>query len=352
MLSRGDMAMKLSKLSLVERVEAGSVLNRAEAEAMMEELLSGRVKTAEIVRLLEALNRRPIETQELTGFAHVMRKHATRVFADGEARPANMVDTCGTGGDGANTFNISTAAAIVAAAAGARVAKHGNRAASSRSGSADVLEELGVRIDLPFERYGRAIREIGIGFLFAQAAHTATRHAAPARKQIGARTVFNLLGPLTNPAGAQAQVLGVFSEEVIGLVAATLAELGVERAFVVHGAGGLDEISLAGETMVAEVRGGAVRRFTVTPEEFGVARAPLESIRGGTATENAALIVRILEGQDGPARDIVVVNAAAALVAAGAAADFREGAGLASFVISSGAAGKKLAALAAFTGKN
>ena len=352
MLSRGDMAMKLSKLSLVERVEAGSVLNRAEAEAMMEELLSGRVKTAEIVRLLEALNRRPIETQELTGFAHVMRKHATRVFADGEARPANMVDTCGTGGDGANTFNISTAAAIVAAAAGAHVAKHGNRAASSRSGSADVLEELGVRIDLPFDRYGRAIREIGIGFLFAQAAHTATRHAAPARKQIGARTVFNLLGPLTNPAGAQAQVLGVFSEEVIGLVAATLAELGVERAFVVHGAGGLDEISLAGETMVAEVRGGAVRRFTVTPEEFGVARAPLESIRGGTATENAALIVRLLQGEDGPARDIVVVNAAAALVAAGAAADFREGAGLASFVISSGAAGKKLAALAAFTGKN
>jgi anthranilate phosphoribosyltransferase len=352
MLSRGDTAMKLSKLSLVERVEAGSVLNRAEAEAMMEELLSGRVKTPEIVRLLEALNRRPIETQELTGFAQVMRKHATRVFADGEARPANMVDTCGTGGDGANTFNISTAAAIVAAAAGARVAKHGNRAASSRSGSADVLEELGVRIDLPFERYGRAIREIGIGFLFAQAAHTATRHAAPARKQIGARTVFNLLGPLTNPAGAQAQVLGVFSEEVIDLVAATLAELGVERAFVVHGAGGLDEISLAGETMVAEVRGGAVRRFTVTPEEFGVARAPLESIRGGTATENAALIVRILQGEDGPARDIVVVNAAAALVAAGAAADFREGAGLASFVISSGAAGKKLAALAAFTGKN
>src|SRR5881398_3272733 len=247
MLSRGDMAMKLSKLSLVERVEAGSVLNRAEAEAMMEELLSGRVKTAEIVRLLEALNRRPIETQELTGFAHVMRKHATRVFADGEARPANMVDTCGTGGDGANTFNISTAAAIVAAAAGARVAKHGNRAASSRSGSADVLEELGVRIDLPFERYGRAIREIGIGFLFAQAAHTATRHAAPARKQIGVRTVFNLLGPLTNPAGAQSQVLGVFSADVIDLVAATLAELGVERAFVVHGAGGLDEISLAGE---------------------------------------------------------------------------------------------------------
>ena len=246
----GGMAMMPS---LIGRVEAGHVLKRADAEAVMEELLSGRVETNEIVRLLVALNKRAVEVQELAGFARVMRRHATRVFAEGEARPANMVDTCGTGGDGANTFNISTAAAIVAAAAGARVAKHGNRAASSRSGSADVLESLDVRIDLPFEQCGRAIREIGIGFLFAQAAHTATRHAAPARKLIGVRTVFNLLGPLTNPAGAQSQVLGVFSGDVMDLVAASLAELGVERAFVVHGAGGLDEISLAGETMVAEV---------------------------------------------------------------------------------------------------
>ena len=337
------------KFPLIDRVEAGHVLTRAEAEAAMEELLSGRVETPEIVRLLAALNRRPIEVQELAGFARVMRRHATQVFAEGETRPANMVDTCGTGGDGSNTFNISTAAAIVAAAAGARVAKHGNRAASSRSGSADALEALGVRIDLPFERYGRAIREIGIGFLFAQAAHTATRHAAPARKQIGVRTVFNLLGPLTNPAGAQSQVLGVFSEDVMDLVAATLAELGVERAFVVHGAGGLDEISLAGETMVAEVRDGAIRRFTVTPDEFGVAGAPLELIRGGTAAENAAIIRRILEGELGPAREIVVVNAAAALVAAGIAANFREAAGLASFAIASGAASEKLASLAAFT---
>jgi anthranilate phosphoribosyltransferase len=335
--------------SQIDRVEAGHVLTGAEAEAAMEELLSGRVGTPEIVRLLAALNRRTIEAQELAGFARVMRRHATRVFAEGEARPANMVDTCGTGGDGANTFNISTAAAIVAAAGGARVAKHGNRAASSRSGSADVLEALGVRIDLPFEQCGRAIREIGIGFLFAQTAHTATRHAAPARKQVGVRTVFNLLGPLTNPAGAQSQVLGVFSEVVIDPVAATLAELDVERAFVVHGAGGLDEISLAGETMVAEVRDGTIRRFTVTPDEFGVARAPLESIRGGTATENAAIIRRVLEGEPGPARDIVVVNAAAALVAAGIAANFREAAGLASFVISSGAASEKLASLATFT---
>jgi anthranilate phosphoribosyltransferase len=336
-------------LSLIQRVEGGHVLTRAEAEAVMEELLSGRVETSEIVRLLEALNRRSVEVQELAGFAQVMRRHATHVFAEGEARPAKMVDTCGTGGDGSGTFNISTAAAIVAAAAGARVAKHGNRAASSQSGSADVLEALGVRIDLPFERYGCAIREIGIGFLFAQAAHSATRHATPARKQIGVRTVFNLLGPLTNPAATQAQVMGVFSAEVIDLVAATLAELGVEHAFVVHGAGGLDEISLTGETMVAEVRYSAVRRFTVTPEEFGVERAPLEAIRGGSAEENAGLIRRILEGESGPRRDIVVINAAAALVAAGVAANFREAAGLASFVISSGAASEKLSGLIAYT---
>src|SRR5437016_4462058 len=333
----------------IERLESGQFYTGAEAEAMMDELLSGRVETPEIVRLLTALNQRPVQVQELAGFARVMRRNATPVFADGEARPEQMVDTCGTGGDGSNTFNISTAAAIVAAAAGARVAKHGNRAASSQSGSADVLEALGVRIDLPFERYGRAIREIGIGFLFAQAAHKATRHAAPARKQIGVRTVFNLLGPLTNPAGAQSQVLGVFSAEVIDLVAATLAELSVEHAFVVHGAGGLDEISLAGETLVAEVRRGGAVRFTVTPDEFGVAGAPLELIRGGTAAENAAVIRRIPEGELGPAREIVVVNAAAALVAAGIAANFREAAGLASFVIASGAASEKLASLAAFT---
>jgi anthranilate phosphoribosyltransferase len=335
--------------SLIEQVKAGHVLKRAEAEAVMEELLSGRAETPEIVRLLTALNTRPVQVQELAGFARVMRRHATRVFAEGEPKPANMVDTCGTGGDDSGTFNISTAAAIVAAAGGARVAKHGNRAASSRSGSADVLEALGVRIDLPFERYGRAIREIGIGFLFAQAAHTATRHATPARKQIGVRTVFNLLGPLTNPAGAQSQVLGVFSADVMDLVAATLAELGVQHAFVVHGAGGLDEISLAGETLVAEVKNGAVRRFTVAPEEFGVERAPLEKIRGGTAPENAALIRRILAGEQGPPRDIVVVNAAAALVAAGIAPNFREAANLASAAISSGAAAEKLVSLIAFT---
>lgn len=336
-------------LFLIERAEGGRALAREEAEALMEEILSGRMATPEIVRLLMALNRRALEVKELAGFAQVMRKHATRVFVDGEARPTHMVDTCGTGGDGSKTFNISTAAAIVAAAAGARVAKHGNRAASSQSGSADVLEALGVRIDLPFERYGRAIREIGIGFLFAQAAHTATRHATPARKQIGVRTVFNLLGPLTNPAGAQAQVLGVFTMDVMNLVAATLAELGTERAFVVHGEGGLDEISLAGPTIIAEVCNGTVLKFEVIPQEFGVEPAPLAAVRGGTAMENAELIQRILEGESGPPRDIVVINAAAALVAAGVSENFRDAADLARSAIDSGKAGKTLANLKAFT---
>src|ERR1700731_109937 len=282
--------------SLLQRIENGKILTRAQAEEAMEEILSGRVETSEIVSLLRAMNARPIEPQELTGFASVMRRHAAPVFSDERLRPAHLIDTCGTGGDGFDAFNISTAAAIVAAAAGASVAKHGNRAASSRSGSADVLEALGVRIDAPLTRMGAAIRELGIGFLFAPAAHAATRHAVPARKQIGVRTVFNLLGPLTNPAGARSQVLGVFSPDAIDLVAATLAELEIERALVVHGAGGLDEISLAGETLVADVRRGAVSRYTISPEDFGVARAPLEAIRGGSASDNAATIRAIFEG--------------------------------------------------------
>lgn len=312
----------------------------------MEELLSGRASTPEIVRLLAALNARPYRAQELAGFARAMRRHAAVVFTAGEALPERMVDTCGTGGDDSGTFNISTAAAIVASAAGARVAKHGNRAASSKSGSADVLEALGVRIDLPFSETGRAIREIGIGFLFAQAAHTAMRYVMPARREIGVRTIFNLLGPLTNPAKAQAQVLGVFSADVLNLVAETLAELRTEHALVVHGAGRLDEISLSGPTMIAEVKGRSVNRYEITPEDFGMKEAPIESIRGGTAEENAALIRRILAGEQGPPRNIVVMNAAAALVAAGVASSFRKGAMLAEEAINSGAASRKLADLA------
>jgi anthranilate phosphoribosyltransferase len=337
---------------LVQTVIAGRQLSAAQAEELMEEVLAGRLVTAEIVQVLTALNARVYRAEELAGFARAMRKHAARVFAEGEILPERMVDTCGTGGDDSSTFNISTAAAIVAAAAGARVAKHGNRAASSKCGSADVLEALGVRLDLPFEQIGRAIREIGIGFLFAQAAHTATRHATPARKQIGTRTVFNLLGPLTNPARAQAQVLGVFSPEAVDVVAGALAELGTEQAFVVHGAGKLDEISLAGPTIVAEVRTGSVRKFQVMPEDFGKEPAPLAAIQGGSVAENAVLIRELLGGVangeelEAQARqDVVIVNASAALVAAGVAGNFREGAELAERALRDGTAAHKLHAL-------
>jgi anthranilate phosphoribosyltransferase len=340
-------------LRLLGRAASGKLLSGAEAEEVMEELLGGRLETSEIVQLLSALNSRPYRAEELAGFARVMRRHATRVFANGETLPERMVDTCGTGGDDSGTFNISTAAAIVAAAAGARVAKHGNRAASSKCGSADVLEELGVRIDLPFERIGQGIREIGIGFLFAQAAHTAAKHAMPARKQLGGRTIFNLLGPLTNPARAQAQVLGVFSADVLDVVAETLAVLGTEHALVVHGAGKLDEISLAGPTIVAEVLVGKLRKFELTPEQFGKKTAPLEAIRGGSLQENAAVIRNIFDGideseEDRARRDIVVINASAALVAAGVAEDFRDGAAKAEQAIIGGAARAKLEALRKF----
>jgi anthranilate phosphoribosyltransferase len=336
-----------SSTALIEKAEAGAALTRTEAESIMEELLSGRLETPEIVRLLTALNLRSVSVAELAGFASTMRRHAAPVFVPGESRPENLVDTCGTGGDASGTFNISTAAAFVAAAAGARVAKHGNRSTSSRSGSADVLEALGIRIDVPMRRAGQAIRQVGIGFLFAPVAHAAARHAVPARKQIGKRTVFNLLGPLTNPAGADSQVLGVFAQEALDLVAATLLELGVQRAFVVHGSG-LDEISLAGETLITEVRDGRIRNFIVTPEDFGVARAPLEALRGGTPHENADIIRQICVGQPGAPRNVVVVNAAAALVVAGLAKDFRSGAQLAAQAIDSGAALAKLEQLRAF----
>jgi anthranilate phosphoribosyltransferase len=338
-------------LSLINKLAAAGTLTRSEAEFLMEELLCGRIHTPEIVRLLEALNRRTVTAAELSGFAAVIRRHAAPVFLPGQPRPENMVDTCGTGGDASGTFNISTAAAIVAAAAGARIAKHGNRAASSTSGSADVLEALGVRIDLPLIHSGHAIREIGIGFLFAPTAHAAARYAAEARKQIGTRTIFNLMGPLTNPARAQAQVLGVFSLEMVDLVAETLAELGVQRALVLYGAGGLDEISLAGETHIAELFKGSIRRFTLTPQDMRLGYAPLEALRARNPQESAEIILRIFQGQLGPPRDVVVANAAAALVAANNAPDFRSAAELAYGAVDSGAALAKLEELIAFTNK-
>jgi anthranilate phosphoribosyltransferase len=334
--------------SLIQKVEAGADLSRQEAENAMEEILSGRANEETIVALLSSLRAKGETVAELVGFARAMRRKVTSVFADGMRPDEMLVDTCGTGGDSSGTFNISTAAAFVAAGAGVHVAKHGNRSISSKCGSADVLEALGVSLDVPPERVGAAIHEIGIGFLYAPALHTAMRHAMPARRKLG-RTAFNLLGPLTNPAGARAQVVGVFSDKVVEKVALALSELDVERAFVVHGEGGLDEISLEGETAVGDVHRGVVSLYRITPENFGLERASLESISGGDAMFNAEIIRAIFSGERGPRRDIVVANAAAAIVASGRAADFLEGAQIAAASIDSGEARKKLEELAAFT---
>jgi anthranilate phosphoribosyltransferase len=339
----------------LNKVVAEEDLSRVEAEAAMEEILSGRATSAQIAGLLTALRMKGETVDELVGFATAMRRHATPIFA-GQPRVAieALVDTCGTGGDGSGTFNVSTVAAFVIAGAGVHVAKHGNRSISSRCGSADVLEHLGVRIDLPPERVARAIEEVGIGFLFAPAVHSATRHAMAARRELRMQTAFNLLGPLTNPAGSSAQVVGVYDANLTELMARALGELGVRRAFVVHGAAGIDEISIAGLTYVAELRAGLVRSYTLTPEDFGLRRAPLEAIRGGDAAQNAKIVHKVLGRSmvyrdHGPHREIVLANAAAALVAAGRATDFLHGVQLASHSIDSGAAREKLEALIAFS---
>jgi anthranilate phosphoribosyltransferase len=334
--------------SLIQKVEAGADLSRQEAENAMEEILSGRANEETIVALLSTLRAKGETVAELVGFARAMRRHVTPVFANGMRPEEMLVDTCGTGGDSSGTFNISTAAAFVVAGACVRVAKHGNRSTPPKIGSADVLEALGISLDIAAERVGAAIHEIGIGFLYAPAVHTAMKHAMPARRKLG-RTAFNLLGPLTNPAGARAQVVGVFSDKVVEKVALALSELEVERAFVVHGEGGLDEISLEGETAVGDVHRGVVSLYRITPENFGLERAPLEAISGGDATQNADIIRAIFSGERGAPRDIVVANAAAAIVASGRATDFLEGAQLAATSIDSGEARNKLKALIAFT---
>jgi anthranilate phosphoribosyltransferase len=341
-------------LEALQKIISGENLSRAEAERVMEDILSGRASDAQIGGLLTGLRMKGETVDELVGFALAMRHHATPIFPAGHPHADEaLVDTCGTGGDGSGTFNVSTAAAFVVAGAGVRVAKHGNRSISSRCGSADVLEALGVKIDLASERVGRAIEEVGIGFLFAPAVHAATRHAMTARRDLRMRTVFNLLGPLTNPAVASAQVVGVYDANLTELLARALGELGVRRAFVVHGADGLDEISIAGETYVAELRDGSVSSYTVTPEDFGLQRAPLDAVRGGDAVCNAAIVNGILgrnvaQPEHGPRREFVLANSAAALVAAGRAADFREGVRVAAESIDSGAARARLDALVAF----
>jgi len=313
------------------KVLRGERLSEDEAGAAMAIIMDGVATPAQIGALLGALAARGETEDEVVGFARAMRARAVPLHAP------EAVDTCGTGGDGASTFNISTVASLVVAACGVKVAKHGNRSASGSCGSADVLEALGVRIDAPVEAVQRCFDDVGWTFLFAPAFHASTRHAVGPRRELGVRTAFNLLGPLTNPAHPVAQVVGVPRPELLGFVARCLARLGARRALVVHGAG-LDELTLAGETAVAEVENGVVRERRVTPEEAGLGRAPLEAVRGGDAGENARLAREVLGGGRGARRDVVLLNAAAALLVAGRAENLREGVRQASEAIDRGRA--------------
>jgi len=331
-------------------------LSRDEARSVMSEILSGGATDAQIAALLVALHMKGETVEEIVGFAEAIRAAATPIqLARNSALDVSdterdaLVDTCGTGGDASGTFNISTATALTVAGAGVRVAKHGNRSVTSKCGSADVVEALGIRINLLPEQVAACLDRVGIAFLFAPSMHSAMKYVQPARRELRLRTVFNLLGPLTNPAHASAQVVGVYSSELVDKVAEALRLLELRRALVVHGLDGLDEITITGVTKVAEVRDGAVRKYEVMPELFGVKRAPMESILGGDANENAAIISAILSGEKSPKRDVVLLNAAAALVAAGRADTILEALPIAADSIDSGAAQAKLDRLIEFT---
>lgn len=323
----------------------GSHLSREHAHALMGSIMNGEATPAQIAGFLVALRTKGETADEIAGFAEAMREHVVPVTP----QRSPIVDVVGTGGDGANTFNISTAAALVAAAGGAAVAKHGNRAASSAAGSADVLEELGIEIEQTAERIARSIDELGFGFMFARAHHPAMRHVAPVRQELGIRTVFNVLGPLANPAGARDGVFGVYSADLAQTYAEALAELGARRAFVVHGDGGLDELSPFGTNLVVEVVEGDVRAWELDPRELGIHPAEPAVLRGGSAAENAAAIRAVFAGEPGGRRDAVLLNAAGALVAAGLADDLAEGLGLGAEAIDTGAAASRLDALIAFS---
>jgi anthranilate phosphoribosyltransferase len=337
----------LSLLPYLHRVAAREDLSPADAREAMLSILGGDASTPLIAAFLAALRTKGETAGELFGFARAMREKSARVDPGLNGTP--LLDTCGTGGDGASTFNISTVAAFVVAGAGVHVAKHGNRSFSSQCGSADILEALGVRIDLDAASAARAIREIGIGFLFAPLLHPAMKYAQPARLELKMRTTFNLLGPLTNPAGACSQLIGAPSESAAELMANALAGFEPQHAFVVHGAGGLDEVSTTGPTIVFEIRGAQVQRHTWTPADFGVPQTTIETLRGGDHRTNCGIAREILGGRPGPQREIVLVNAAAALVAAGRAGSLREGVALAIESIDSGRTARKVEELAAFT---
>jgi anthranilate phosphoribosyltransferase len=323
---------------LLEKLHRREDLTEAEAASAMAEIMDGRALPSQIAGFLVALGMKGERPREIVGLARVMRGKATKL-----ARTfAPVFDTCGTGGDRAHTFNVSTVAALVVAACGLRVAKHGNRSVSSRCGSADLLEALGINISAPPDVVERCLDEAGIAFFFAPTFHPSMRHAMPTRKELGIRTAFNLLGPLTNPAGATRQLVGVPRPELTELVARSLALLGTERAWVVHGADGLDEISTTGYTKVSECRDGAVNTFYVHPYDFKLPKAAPEALRGGDAAENAAIARRVLEGSTGPAREIVLLNAAVSLLIAGSTSTVLEGIDRAAQAIDSGAAAATL----------
>jgi anthranilate phosphoribosyltransferase len=331
-------------------------LTRIEAAAAMEAIMSGIATSAQIAAFLTALRMKGETVEELIGFAQVMRQKAAKIRTRGEEVAAltgtdreMLIDTCGTGGDATGTFNVSTATAFVVAGAGLRVAKHGNRSVSSMCGSADVVETLGISLELTPPQVGQCVDEVGIGFLYAPLLHAAMKHVMPARREMGIRTVFNMLGPLTNPAAANAQVIGVYAAPLTEPLARVLAELGTVRAFVVHGADSLDEISNTGESRVSEVREGMVKTFTVRPEDFGIPRASIEDLRGGDREQNAQIIRGVLDGEPGPRRDIVLMNAAAALVAGGKGRDLKDGVTLAAHSIDTHAARAKLEDLIGFS---
>ncbi len=334
---------------LTGEIAEGRSLRREEAENLMQSLLAGEMNDEEISGLLVALRQKGETVAELVGFARAMHRSAKELFARMPGRPETLVDTCGTGGDGAGTFNVSTAAALVAAGAGAKVAKHGNRSISSRCGSADVLEALGVNLERSTERAPQCLAEAGIAFLYAPVAHAATRRARAARNRVGGTTVFNLLGPLTNPARPTAQVTGVFDAKYLEAMAQALGELGVQRAMVVHSAGGMDEIALEGETYVAEWNGGAVRKYSISARDFGLEEAAPEALRGSHARENAQILRAVLRGKPGAQRDFVVASAAAALWAAGLAEGLLQAARMAERAIDEGAAELALEKLVALT---
>jgi len=329
--------------ALLGKLAAGQRLGESEAAAAFDAMMSGDTTPSQMGAFLMALRVRGETVEEITGAARIMRAKALAVEA-----PADAIDVVGTGGDGAGTFNVSTAAAIVVAGCGVPVAKHGNRKASSLSGAADVLEALGVNINADMSLVRRAIREAGIGFLMAQRHHSAMRHVAPTRTEMGTRTIFNLLGPISNPAGVKRQLVGVFARDWVKPVAEVLGKLGGERAWVVHG-DGLDELTTAGTSVVAELRDGKVSTFEVTPEMAGLPRARLDELKGADPLANAARLNALLDGKPGALRDIVLLNAAAALIVAGRAKDLREGVGLAAQSIDKGAARRALDRLIVIT---